>query len=77
MPVPKSKIIKILNNKENSKWRVPYQIAKSKAQTHQTNGQQLYSHFYIVIDIIFFFLSLMINYLLLQMDYNFRTQNAF
>ena len=27
--------------KENSKWKFPDQMTKSKAQTHQTNGQQL------------------------------------
>ena len=37
----RSKIIKILNSEENSKREVPNQIAKSKAQTHQTNGQKL------------------------------------
>ena len=34
----KSKITKILNSEENSKWKVRHQMAKSKAQTHQTNG---------------------------------------
>ena len=34
----KSKITKILNSKENLKRKVPNQIAKSKVQTHQTNG---------------------------------------
>ena len=33
-----SKITKILNSKENSKRQVPNQMAKSKVQTHQTNG---------------------------------------
>ena len=37
----KSKITKILNSEENSKREVPNQMAKSKAQAHQTNGQQL------------------------------------
>ena len=37
----KSKITKILNSEENSKRKVPYQMAKSKDKTHQTNGQQL------------------------------------
>ena len=32
-----SKITKILNSKENSKRKVPNQMAKSKIQTHQTN----------------------------------------
>ena len=31
----RSKITKILNSKENSKWKVPNEMAKSKAQTHQ------------------------------------------
>ena len=34
----KSKITKILNSEENSKRKIPYQKAKLKAQTHQTNG---------------------------------------
>ena len=34
----KSKITKILNSKENSKRKVHNQMAKSKIQTHQTNG---------------------------------------
>ena len=34
----KSKITKILNSEENSKRKVPNQMAKSKAQTHQMNG---------------------------------------
>ena len=34
----KSKITKILNSEENSKWKVPKEKAKSKTQTHQTNG---------------------------------------
>ena len=34
----KSEITKILNSKENSKRKVPNQMTKSKAQTHQTNG---------------------------------------
>ena len=34
-------ITKILNTEENSKRKVPNQMAKSKAQTHQTNGLQL------------------------------------
>ena len=34
----KSKITKILNSKENSKRKVSNQMAKSKVQTHQTNG---------------------------------------
>ena len=33
--VVKSKITKILNSNENSKWEVPNQMAKSKAQKHQ------------------------------------------
>ena len=33
----KTKIAKILNSEENSKRKVPNQMAKSKAQTHQTN----------------------------------------
>ena len=37
----KSKITKILNSKENSKWKVPNQMAKSNNKTHQTNGKQL------------------------------------
>ena len=32
----KSKITKILNYEENSKRKIPNQMAKSKAQTHQT-----------------------------------------
>ena len=32
------KSTKILNYKKNSKRKVPYQMVKSKAQTHQTNG---------------------------------------
>ena len=28
-----------LYSEENSKRKVPYQIAESKAQTHQTNGK--------------------------------------
>ena len=35
------KITKIPNSAENSKRRDPYQMAKSKAQTQQTNGYQL------------------------------------
>ena len=31
----------MLNSEENSKSKVPNQMAKSKAKTHQTNGQQL------------------------------------
>ena len=34
----KSKNTKILNSEENSKKKVPNQMAKSKVQTHQTNG---------------------------------------
>ena len=34
----KSKITKILNHMENSERIVPNQMAKSKAQTNQTNG---------------------------------------
>ena len=30
-----------MNPEGNSKRKVPYQMAKSKAQTHLTNGQQL------------------------------------
>ena len=37
----KSKITKILNSEENSKRKVPNEMAKSKAQTHQTNELQL------------------------------------
>ena len=37
----KSKITKILNFEENSKWKVPKQMAKSNDKTHQTIGQQL------------------------------------
>ena len=37
----KSKITKILNFEENSKPKVPKQMAKSNDKTHQTNGQQL------------------------------------
>ena len=33
----KIQITKILKSEENSKLKVPNQIAKSKAQTHQTN----------------------------------------
>ena len=33
-----SKITKILNFDENSQLKVPNQMAKSKAQTHQPNG---------------------------------------
>ena len=32
---------KVLSSDENLKRKVPNQMAKSKAQTHQTNGQQL------------------------------------
>ena len=39
----KSKITKILNYEEKSKWKVRIQKAISKAQTHHTNGYQLYS----------------------------------
>ena len=34
----KSKNTKILNSEENSKMKVPNQMAKLKVQTHQTNG---------------------------------------
>ena len=34
----KSKITEIPNSEKNSKRKVPNQMAKSKAQTHQTNG---------------------------------------
>ena len=34
----KSKITKILNFEENSKWKVLNQMAKSQPQTHQMNG---------------------------------------
>ena len=37
----KSKITKILNSMENSKRKIPNQMAKSNAQTHQMNGQPL------------------------------------
>ena len=37
----KSKITKILNSKENSKRKVPDQMATFKSETHQTNGEQL------------------------------------
>ena len=37
-PVAKVKLQKILNSEENSKRKVPNQMANSKAQTHQTNG---------------------------------------
>ena len=36
----KNKIINILNSVGNSKLKFPNQIAKSKAQTHQTNEKQ-------------------------------------
>ena len=36
----KSKITKILHSEENSKRKVPNQMAKPKDKTHQTNGQQ-------------------------------------
>ena len=36
-----NKTKKKTNSKENLKQKVPYQIEKSKAQTHQTNGKQL------------------------------------
>ena len=39
LPNVKSKITKILNSEENSKRKVPNQMAYDK--THQTNGQQL------------------------------------
>ena len=39
--VQKNKIIKILNSEENSKRKVPNQMAESNDKTHQTNGQQL------------------------------------
>ena len=34
----KSKVTKIPNYEENSKKKVPNEMEKSKAQTHQTNG---------------------------------------
>ena len=37
----KSKITKKLNSEENSKRKVPNQMAKSNGKTLQTNGQQL------------------------------------
>ena len=37
----KSKITKILNSEENSKRKVPDQMAKSNDKTNQTKGQQL------------------------------------
>ena len=37
----KSKITKILNSEENSKRKFLNQMANSKSQTHQTNGEQL------------------------------------
>ena len=37
----KSKITEILSSEENSKRKIPNKMAKSKAQTHQTNGEQL------------------------------------
>ena len=37
----KSKITKLLNSEENTKRKVPNQMAKSNDKTHQTNGQQL------------------------------------
>ena len=36
--VEKSKNMKILNSEENSKRKIKNQKAKSKVQTHQTNG---------------------------------------
>ena len=39
--IEKSKITKILNFEENSKRKVPHQMAKSNDKTHQTIGQQL------------------------------------
>ena len=36
-----SSITKILNSEENSKWKAPNEMAKSKAQTYETKGQQL------------------------------------
>ena len=38
MKTDKSKITKILNAEENSKRKVPNQMAKLKAQIHHTNG---------------------------------------
>ena len=40
-PRYKLKSQKILSSEENSKRKGPNQMAKSKAQTHQTNGKQL------------------------------------
>ena len=37
----KSQITKVLNFEENSKRKVPNQMAKSNDKTHQMNGQQL------------------------------------
>lgn len=37
----KSKSTKIKHSKEKLKRKIPYQIAKFKAETHQTNGKQL------------------------------------
>ena len=37
----KSKITKILYSEENSKRKVPYQMAKLNDKIHQTNGQHL------------------------------------
>ena len=34
----KVKQTKILNSEEKSNWKIPNQMAKSKAQTHQKNG---------------------------------------
>ena len=41
MPKQSRENTKILNSEENSKQIVPNQMAKSKAQPHQTNGKQL------------------------------------
>ena len=37
----KKKFTKILNSEENSKRKVPNQMAKSNDKTHQPNGQQM------------------------------------
>ena len=34
-------ITKVVNSEENSKRKVPHQMAKTKAETHQMNKQQL------------------------------------